>query len=175
MFQTEPSYSQQPHRVSSGGTTKRRLGIFRYLDAAALLAVLALLGYVGWYIVKLNRGITMDADIRLQTVRLQVINGGGASGLAERFARQLDGATDNRLEIRVVDSDDMDVRRVAQSFVISRTENTDAARALAERLGLDPSQVIYEPLEDNIRQITATLVLGDDHDSLRAFERQQEK
>ena len=175
MFQTEPSYSQQSHRVSSGGTTKRRRGIFRYLDAAALLGVLALLGYVGWYIVKLNRGITKDADIRLQTVRLQLINGGGAPGLAERLARQLDGATDNRLEIRVVDSDDMDVRRVAQSFVISRTENTDAARALAERLGLDLSQVIYEPLENNIRQITTTLVLGDDHDSLRAFERQQEK
>jgi hypothetical protein len=104
-----------------------------------------------------------------------VINGCGAQGLAARVAKQFDGATDDLMEIRVVDSDDMDLRRVKQTFVISRTENTDVARTLAGQLGLDPSHVSYGPLENNIRQITATLVLGDDYGSLRVLNRQQEK
>lgn len=175
MFQTEPSYNQQSPAVSSSGATNRRRGIFRYVELAALLAVIGLLGYVGLYIVKVSRGVTKDADIRLQTVRLQVINGCGAQGLAARIAKQFDGATNDLMEVRVVDSDDMDVRRIKQSFVISRTENTEVARTLAGQLGLDPSRVSYEPLENNIRQITATLVLGDDYGSLRALNRQQEK
>lgn len=175
MFQTEPSYNQHSQAVPSSGETNRRRGIFRYLEWAALLAVIGLLGYVGLYIVKVSRGVTKDADIRLQTVRLQVINGCGAQGLSARFAHQLDGIVDGVLEIRVVDSDDVDLRRVKRTFVISRIENTDAAKTLAERLGLDKTQVIFEPLENNIRQITATLVLGDDYGSLRTLNKQQEK
>ena len=145
------------------------------MELAALLIVVGLLGYVGLYVVRVGRGVTKDADIRLQVVRLQVLNGCGVNGLADTIGRQLNGAADDQMEIRVVDSDDMDLRRVKRSFVISRTENTHAARELAGRLGLDPSEVIFEPLENNIRQITATLVLGDDYGSLRSLEPQQEK
>jgi hypothetical protein len=49
---------------------------------------------------------------------------------------------------------------VAGSFVISRQEDLTASRMLAVRLGLDPDQVEYRPLEDNRRLITSTLVVG---------------
>jgi len=137
--------------------------------------VVGLLGYIGLYVVRVSRGVTKDADVRLQVVRLQVLNGCGVGGLADRIGKKLNGAADELMEIRVVDFDDVGLRRVKQSFVISRTENTDAARALAGRLGLNPSEVIFEPLENNIRQITATLVLGEDYGSLRSLEPPQEK
>lgn len=175
MFQTEPSYNHQSPSVSPGRPAKRRRRISRFAELAALLIVVGLLGYVGYYVVRVSTGITKDADVRLQVVRLQVLNGCGVTGLADRIGKQLDGAADELMEIRVVDSDDIDARRVKRSFVISRTENTSAAEALAGRLGLDPSEVIFELLENNIRQITATLVLGDDYGSLRSLEPQQEK
>ncbi len=175
MFQTEPSYSQQPPSASPGRPPKRRRRIFRYLEWAAVLIVIGLLGYVGLYVVRVSTGITKDADVRLQVVRLQVLNGCGIAGVADRIGKQLDGSADEVMEIQVVDCDDIESRRVQRSFVISRTENIDAARALASRLGADPSEVTFEPLENNIRQITATLVLGEDYGTLRSPAKQQEK
>ncbi len=140
-----------------------------------LIIVVGLIGYVGLYVVRVNRGVTKDVDVRPQIVRLQVINGYGLTGLANQIGKQLDGVSDGTLEIQVVDVDDIDARRVKRSFVISRTEKPDAARTLATRLGLDPSEVTFEPLENNIRQVSATLVLGEDYGSMRMPARQQEK
>ena len=175
MFQTEPSHSHQSPPVLPAPPRGRRRTAFRVFELAALLIVVGLVGYVGWYVVKVTEGVTKDADVRQMIVRLQVLDGCGIDGLAARIGSQLNGVADDRLEIRVVDSDDIGQRRVKKSFVVSRTENTAAARELAERLGLDPAKVIYEPLENNIRQITATLVLGDDYGTLRSPGQQQEK
>ena len=175
MFQTEPSHSHQSPSVPPVRPRGRRQKLFRIVELAALLIVVGLVGYVGWYVVKVTEGVTKDADVRLQVVRLQVLNGCGIDGLAARIGSQLNGVTDGRLEIRVIDSEDIGQRKVKRSFIVSRTENTDVAGELAYRLGLDPANVIYEPLENNIRQITATLVLGDDYGTLRTPGPQQEK
>jgi hypothetical protein len=153
----------------------RRQKFFRIVELAALLIVVGLVGYVGWYVIKVTEGVTRDADVRLQVVRLQVLNGCSIDGLAARVGSQMNGVADDRLEIRVVDTDDMGQRRVKRSFVVSRAEDTKAAEELAGRLGLNPADVVYEPLENNIRQITATLVLGDDYGTLRSLGEQQEK
>ncbi|PWB75302.1 hypothetical protein C3F09_02775 [candidate division GN15 bacterium] len=175
MFQTEPSYSRQSPSSPPDSRPKRRRILSRAVELAMLAIVIGLIGYVGLYVVRVSRGVTKDADVRPQVVRLQVLNGGGIVGLADRMGRQLNGTADEQMEIQVVDVDDIDGRRVKRTFVISRVEKPDAAKALATRLGLDPSEVIYEPLENNIRQVTATLVLGDDYGSMRMPAKQQEK
>lgn len=175
MFQAEPSNSHQSLSAPPMRPHRRRQKFFRFVELAALLIVVGLVGYVGWYVVKVTEGVSKDADVRLQVVRLQVLNGCGIDGLAARYGAQLNGAVDDRLEIRVVDTDDISQRRVKRSFVVSRNENTDAAKELARRLGLNAADVVYEGLENNIRQITATLVLGDDYGTLRPLGQQQEK
>jgi len=50
--------------------------------------------------------------------------------------------------------------------VISRRRDKAAAVLLAERLGIDPDDVIYEPLEHNTRHVSATLLLGQDYESI---------
>ncbi|HVP07210.1 MAG TPA: hypothetical protein VMS71_05140, partial [Candidatus Acidoferrum sp.] len=91
----------------------------------------------------------------------------GISGVGSLIASRLSGYTDGDLEIRVVDTADVNVTRVATSFVIARTSDDSGARVLAERLGLDPTTVVTRTLEHDNRLISATLVVGEDYGMIK--------
>jgi len=76
----------------------------------------------------------------------------------------LSGWADDVIEIVVVAIGDFDVRDVEKSFVISRYEDTRAAEHLADLLGIDRAEVVFNPLANNYRQVSATLVIGEDFD-----------
>ena len=167
MFQTEPSNSQQKESESSVGAKSRRQRILRIAEVIVGIAFLALLVYVVVVAVRISKGVSRDSAQTTNLIRLQILNGCGINGLAAEIGGKLDGLSGAGLEIRVVDADNVDLKRVKKSFVISRTEDVTAARVLALKLGLNPEEVTYEPLERNVRQISATLVLGDDFGSLQ--------
>ena len=64
----------------------------------------------------------------------------------------------------MIDVDDFDSYDVAETFIISRQKDTEAAKLLAEQLGIDSDKVIYRKMENNYRSISATLVLGKDYE-----------
>lgn len=135
----------------------------KYLEIAIIITFIVVLIYVGSMTVRITTGVSKTIESSAYTVRLQVLNGCGTPSLAGNTADKLADYKDDDLEIKIVDTDNFDVRKVAESFVISRLEDKTAARILAEKIGLDPSRVIYKPLENNYRHVTATLVLGEDH------------
>jgi hypothetical protein len=147
------------------GLNKTKINrIFEILIAAAFVAVFL---YVLSVAIKVTTGVSRTIDPPNHRIRLQVLNGCGEPGLAARVSDQLAGYTDPELEIKIVDTDDFDIAEVPKSFLISRDEDTDAARKLAKELGLDPSDIIVKPLENNYRHISVTLVLGLDHENIR--------
>ena len=136
--------------------------IGRVLDVTLVLAVTALVIYVGFITHKVVWGYTAEEPTPAYSVRLQIVDASPAGVLLKKLAPDIEAVSDMKLEIEVAETSRFKVRTVPASFVISRQEDLSAARLLAVRLGLDPDQVEYKPLEDNRGLITATLVVGAD-------------
>lgn len=118
--------------------------------------------YLASVAIHIARGHTETLPVSQYQVRLQVLNGCKTIGLAAKVADQLADYSRQELSITVVDVDNFDLKKIEHSFVLSREPDLAGARALAARLRLDPNSVRYQPLENNYRQVTATLVLGED-------------
>jgi hypothetical protein len=116
--------------------------------------------YLGFISHKVVGSYTVEEPTPAYSMRLQVVDASSTGVLLKKLVQDIEAVSDMKLEIKVAETNRFDVRPVAGSFVISRQEDLTASRMLAVRLGLDPDQVEYRPLEDNRRLITSTLVVG---------------
>ena len=103
---------------------------------------------------------TMVRSTPLSSIRLQVIDASGKSGLLATALNDIKSVADETLALEIIQTTAFDLRDVSQSYLVSRLEDCRAAGILAEKLGLEPDDVEHKPLINNNRQITATLVLG---------------
>ena len=149
-----------PHDADKPHPIRRLVG--RVCDATLVLATTALVVYMGFISYKVVGGYTAEEPTPAHSVRVQVVDASLTGILLKKLVPDIEAVSDMKLEIKVAETGRFDVRPVAGSFVISRQEDLTAARLLAARLGLDPDQVEYKPLEDNRGLITATLVVGTD-------------
>ncbi len=154
--------------------SKRRFPvIFTGLITIALVAVVIYLGAVG---VKVVSGVSAVEGPPDHTVRLQVVYAGDDTGEAREAADVVKGLADETLAIDVVSVESYAIRTVTRTVVVSRMKDETGARLLAGRLGLDPSSVIYQPLEHNTDQVSASLIVGPDFDDiLSTIEVEKEK
>lgn len=145
----------------------KRVKIVKYVQVGIGSAFLIALLYLLSSTARVAGGISKVVDTPTHLVRLQIVNGSSVKGLAQRLGNQLSDYADPDLEIKVVDMVDFDLRKLPKSFVISRDRDKTAARVLAGKIGLDPSEVTFKTLEHNYRQVSVTLVLGGDYESMR--------
>ncbi len=122
---------------------------------------------VAIFSVKVATGVTRELETPAEPMRLQIVNGSGVAGAEERLARQLNGFTGEGLNILVVETNSFDMRKIVTSFVVSRLPDDQMARHFAKQIGLEPTDVIYEPLDNNVRSVGVTLVLGEDYYKIR--------
>jgi hypothetical protein len=161
--------SRHTEKANSTVARPRQTGWFRgnrWLEVGIAVAFAAVLLYVISVSVRVSTGVSRTLEGPRHLVRLQILNGCGVSGLAGRMADKVADFQDDDIEIRVLDTDNFDLRQVDRSFVISREEDLGPARLLAAKLGMETTQVQYAALENNYRQISVTLVLGEDWESL---------
>lgn len=151
----------------SSDTGKKTSALRRVLEMGLAFAALVVIIFLVTLTVKVGRGVSRTVDTPDHLVRLQVLNASGTRGVATTLSRKLDKYRDSDIEIQIVDMDNFDMRAVKESFVISREIDEAGAELLAKRLGLDPDRVEYKPLENNYRQVSATLILGEDWTSVR--------
>jgi hypothetical protein len=146
----------------------KRTGWFRgrWMEIGTLAAFVVVLLYVVSVSVRVSTGVSRTLDGPRYQVRLQILNGCGVAGLAGRLADRLADYRDEDIEIRVLDTDNFELRRVSETFLLSRDEDLGPTRLLAGKLGLQPDRVQYATFENNYRQISATLVLGEDWERL---------
>ena len=145
----------------------KRIKFVKYLGIGVGSALLIVLLYLLASTLTVAGGISRVIDRPTHLVRLQVVNGSSVKGLTREVAKRLSGYADSELEVRVVDMVDFDLRELPRSFVISREQDKTTAALLAKKLGLDPSEVVYRPLEHNSLQVSATLVVGKDYESMK--------
>ena len=72
------------------------------------------------------------------------------------------GYPDSNLEVVVIRTGDFSLRKIQKSFIISRVKDKTAAEYLARVLNLEKSEVTYKQFDNNYKQVSATLVIGED-------------
>ncbi|UCE23729.1 MAG: LytR C-terminal domain-containing protein [Candidatus Zixiibacteriota bacterium] len=128
------------------------------LAVAALVTAILVLTLT----VRVTRGVSRTVDTPAHLIRLELLNGCQKAGIARQAEQMLSGYSDNQLEIAVISTGDFDLKKVTKSFVISRDKDMTPSILLARLLGIDEAEVTYKPMGNNYRQVTATLVLGED-------------
>jgi hypothetical protein len=166
MLQSDTDHDKDSGHDDALPVRRRRFTrLLEYVVAALFVAILV---YVVMFTVKVADGVSRSVESPSQTVRLQVLNGCGLAGMAAEWAGKLDGYVDPDMEIRVVDTGNFDLMTVKKSFVIARAEDRAAARLIAGKVGLNPADVVYEPLGHNLQNVSATLVIGQDYPVIHA-------
>jgi hypothetical protein len=134
----------------------------RFLEFGILFLFVVVVGYVASFTVQITKGYSSQKVPAEFFINLQVLNGCGEKGLANKLANRIEIAVERPLAVRVVDTDNFDNFGVEKTFVIARTGDLTAANLLADQLGLEEA-VTYREIADNYRDIGATLVLGKDY------------
>ncbi|RKX27667.1 MAG: hypothetical protein DRP45_00485 [Candidatus Zixiibacteriota bacterium] len=134
----------------------------RACDAVIVLSLVAVTVYVASLVIKVNTGYSRTVDTPDRIVRLQIVNGSGNNRLVGQIMSHTEDWSDLEMAVEVVETEEFDRSEIVHTFVISRLEDLSDSRLLAERIGLDPDEVIFKSLEHNSKQIAATLVLGTD-------------
>jgi len=165
-----------PKKYKNSKSIKRRTGkssllrgLFsgsRVLEIIIASAFILVVLYVASISIRVTGGVSKTIETPEHTIRLQVLNGCGVSGLAGRTAGLLGNYKDPDIEIMIVDTDNFEIRPAPKTLVISRDEDKRVAILLATKLGLNGADVVYKQLENNYRQVTTTLVLGEDWESI---------
>lgn len=150
---------------------RHRIQHSRLLELLIAAVFIIVLVYVVSMSIRVSQGVSRTLESPEHVVRLQILNGCGVTGLASRLADGLSGYEDSDLEIQIVDTDNFEISKVRQSFVISRLEDNTVATKLAAKMGLPTEDIRNQPLENNYRQVSATLVIGEDWESLEQLKK----
>jgi hypothetical protein len=137
----------------------------RFLELAILAIFAIIVIYGASFALKITNGVSKTVDIPIYNIRLQILNGCGAHGAADKAAKLLPNLIKLPLEVSVVEVYDFKAYNVKKSFIISRESDMANARALAGQLGLAIDNIVFEPIDNNYRSISVTLVLGEDYET----------
>lgn len=138
----------------------------RTIELSIGLVLFVVIVYIASVTIKVTSGFSKTINSSKHQIRLQVLNGCGVRGAAGKLSDRLDGYFDNEIEIMIVDTDNFDLTEIRRTFLISRIEDKQASELLAEKLGLDPDDIKYRPMENNFRHVSVTLVLGTDFEQI---------
>lgn len=114
-------------------------------------------------------GVSLNADVPVRVIQVEIVNAAGVKGVGAQVAKILDGYAYDNVEVKVVADDEFTIRRLPETFLIARVADEASIRELAGEWGLSESDVDYRPLENDYRQVSATLVLGEDWERYRVL------
>jgi len=129
----------------------------------AIVAIFALVViYAASFAIRITHGFSKTVDSPEYVLRLQILNGCGTDGAANRVAKALPSLIKLPLEVIILEVDDFDAYHVKKTFLISRDDDSDPIEILANQLNLSSDDLKFEPIDNNYQSISATLVLGED-------------
>ncbi len=143
-------------------TYKKRLGIGRIASIGLGIVFVVTIVLVVSLTVRVTRGVSRTVETPQHMVRLEILNGCARAGIASEAAKFLVGYPDSNLEVVVIRTGDFSLRKIQKSFIISRVKDKTAAEYLAKVLNLEKSEVTYKQFDNNYKQVSATLVIGED-------------
>lgn len=128
--------------------------------SGAVLALLAVALIARLAVPRIQSERTSEQDgLISEVIQVQVLNGAGRAGLANRFTTVL-----RKSGFDVVESGNFESFDVPHTYVIDRIGNLDNARRVARALNLSDERIIREVSSGFF--LDATVVIGLDYDTL---------
>ncbi|MCH9025372.1 MAG: hypothetical protein IH931_08570 [candidate division Zixibacteria bacterium] len=152
----------QASELSKLRRVKAFLRKLRYAGYLAIILVAAYTIYEISFLIKLTSGITVEKQVPANQADVEIVYSKGNLLSAEFVAKKLTDLTGGDLAVSVVGMEALEGRLLHKSLVISRQKNTKIAEMVAEKIGIDNSNVIYRAPIDKDMSPTVTLVLGED-------------
>lgn len=100
-----------------------------------------------------------DSEVPAEIIQIEVLNGCGVSGVADRFTDYL-----RSKDFDVVTTGNFETYDLPETLVIDRIGNMANARKTAEILGVDKKNVIQQINEDYFLDVS--LIIGKDYSNL---------
>lgn len=153
--------SLEPTKVHPSDLIQRRRS--RYRKAALIvLSIAGIAAAVYVFILNPQQDPTIVEGHRIRAIQLDVLNAAGERGLAQK-------ATDFLREkgFDIVEMGNALTRDQSQTVVIDRTGNMEAAKRVAEALGVPREQVIQKI--DLTLYLDVTVLIGRDYESLQPW------
>ena len=107
-----------------------------------------------------NERTTSPSELIGDVIQVEVLNGCGVPGLADRFTTKL-----REYGFDVVETGNFKNFDMQNTVVIARTFNAENAERVADALGVDPENVFIEASQDFY--LDATIVIGSDYETLK--------
>lgn len=126
------------------------------------LVVAAFVLHELFFMVQITAGISNEKPEPEHFVTLEIVNASGIPQISKQVAAKIDKKKPDDMAITLVNTERLEYRDISKSLVISRDENTELAKIIAEVIGLDKSEVVYRPSIENDLSPSVTLVLGED-------------
>ncbi len=140
-------------------TSEKRLNLLILLTGSLLVVlVIALLFRVVVPRIQSERNAG-GAELISDVIQVQVLNGAGRAGLANRFTSAL-----RKNGFDVVETGNFESFDIPNTYVIDRLGNLENARRVARALNLSEDRIVREVSEGFY--LDATVVIGLDYDSL---------
>ncbi len=123
--------------------------------------------FVLLFLLSFFRQVTVSSapEMRKDIVRVQILNGCGIKGLAERTGDIIRNIENQSIRFDVVEVKNAPVFGFDRTLVVSRKTDDRGAQLMAEQLEL-PNPVLTERLARNPLEIDVTLVVGSDFEEL---------
>lgn len=144
--------------MSESASDRRLNGLI--LVTGALLAVLVIALVVRVVVPRIEPDRDEDGNVLISDViQVQVLNGAGRAGLANRFTSAL-----RKNGFDVVETGNFESFDIPHTYVIDRLGNLENARRVARALNLGEDRIVREVSEGFF--LDATVVIGLDYDTL---------
>ena len=146
----------------------------RFLEITIVFLLIVVGAYAASFLIKVSAGHSQENPVTEHYINLQVLNGCGEKGIANKLANKIEISVKKPLAVRVIDTDNFDNFGVEKTFIISRKSDLSAANLLAKQLNID-LEVTYREIENNYLDIGATLVLGADYREIFGLDEQNQE
>lgn len=144
--------------MSEAASDRRLNGLILITGSVLGILLIALIFRV--VVPRIEPGRDEDGDILIsEVIQVQVLNGAGRAGLANRFTTAL-----RKNGFDVVETGNFESFDIPNTYVIDRLGNLENARRVARALNLGEDRIVREVSEGFY--LDATVVIGLDYDSL---------
>ena len=119
------------------------------------------------FLISFFRQVTIESEPRLteNVVRVQVLNGCGTKGLAEKVGEFLRSNRENGIAFDVVEVKNAPIFGFERTLVVSRIRWDEPAKLIAKKLKTE-GEILTERLIRNPLEIDVTVVVGSDYKEL---------
>ena len=114
------------------------------------------------YFIRLTTGVAKSVQAPEFDVRLEILNASNEKNLDDKVKTYLDTVGITNVNLVVVENSDFEIKESDKSFIINRNKDYKAAEMFGKFIGINANDIHDSEIQQNKKQITATLVLGND-------------